>query len=448
MENFLFESDFDTSPTEGIRPQFQAAKPLSVGQVSELVRDCVSEGLPSTIRVIGQVSNFSGRQHWFFSLKDEQSTLSCVCFASAAKRVVFPVANGLQVIATGRIDYYDAQGRLQLYVEKIEPVGTGSLELQFRALCDRLRKQGYFDPANKKPLPMMPRCVAVVTSRRAAALQDVINTAERRWPGCRLMLLDVPVQGEAAASRISQAVHALSREGQRLGIDAMILTRGGGSMEDLWAFNESIVADAIFACDMPIVAAIGHETDTTIAELVADVRCATPTQAVMTLLPDQQALQQQVHQLARRLVLSLTRQYEVSYQRLRAAEQHPIFRRPGRMIELMGHRLDNLVSRLQAGLPQKIQNSCDRLESLAKHLDSVSPTHVLNRGYSYTLAPNGRVLRSVADVAMGDSITTVLADGRVASTVGEVPKLVKRKRSVLPVRRTKGQGSPQGLFDS
>ena len=160
----------------------------------------LTDYLPSKVRVIGEVSNFSGRSHWFFSLKDEGATLSCVCFVSSARRVGFPVADGLQVIATGRIDYYDAQGRLQLYVDKLEPVGQGALELRFRELCEQLRAAGYFDPARKKPLPVMPRRVAVITSRSAAALQDVINTVGQRWAGCGLLLYDVPVQGDAAAA--------------------------------------------------------------------------------------------------------------------------------------------------------------------------------------------------------------------------------------------------------
>ncbi len=426
-------------------------RPLSVGAVSGLIRTALAENLPTRLRVVGEVSNFSNRTHWFFSLKDEQATLSCVCFASAAREVDFPMANGLAVVATGRIDYYDAQGRLQLYVDALEPVGQGALELRLRALCEELRKQGYFDPARKKALPVMPRRVAVVTSRNAAALQDVINTTGQRWAGCQLLLYDVRVQGEGAGSEIANAVRALSQDGQRLGIDAIILTRGGGSIEDLWAFNERVVADAVHECAIPIVAAIGHETDTTVAELVADVRCATPTQAVMTLIPDQAALEHQLQQLSYRLTLVLKRQYQLGYERYRAVCRHPIIRRPQSLVEQSAQRLEDASDRLDRAMQQRVRSNEDRLAALGRHLESVSPKSVLTRGYSYTLGPGGGVVRSVVSVKRGDRITTVLADGRFDSTVDgdgrdqpaqTKPTRVSRKQG----RRVKENDQP-ALFD-
>ncbi len=431
--------------------------PWTVSAVSATVRTALAQGLPAKLRVIGEVSNFSNRSHWFFSLKDDQATLSCVCFASAARRVGFAMVDGMEVIATGRIDYYDAQGRLQLYVDKIEPVGQGALEMQFRALCDQLRGLGYFDPARKKPLPVMPQRVAVVTSRSAAALQDVINTAAQRWRGCRLMLIDVRVQGDGAAPEIAAAIQALTRDGARLGIDAIVLTRGGGSIEDLWAFNERVVADTIFDCTLPVVAAIGHETDTTIAELVADMRCATPTQAVMTLVPDQAALEHQLTQLTHRLTLLLKRVYEHRRDWFDAAVRHPIFRRPQSMLELPAGRVEALTQRLTAGLPQRFKASCDRLEALARHLESIGPTNVLRRGFTYTLDPSGHVVRSAAVVESGQSITTVFHDGKLVSRVESTspntdanaafygtPSQAHPKRS----RRKPPQGQPPepGLF--
>ena len=417
-----FDSDFESKPTRASaqRGHRVTSTPMTVSQAAELIRGVLADRLPSKLRIVGEVSNFSGRQHWFFSLKDQEAVLACVCFASAARRVGFPMENGLQVIATGRVDYYDAQGRLQFYVDKIEPVGQGALELRFRALCEQLRQKGYFDLERKKPLPVVPRRVAVVTSRQGAALQDVIHTAQGRWPGCQLLLFDVRVQGEEATAQISQAIRSLSCHGASFHIEAILLTRGGGSIEDLWAFNEPAVAQAIFECRLPVVAAIGHETDTTIAELVADMRCATPTQAAMTLIPDQQVLEQQVEQLARRLGLLLTRKVELSCQRLRAVQQHPIFRHPQRMTELISQRLDGLTHRLQMTMPNRIEQCGQRLAWLAKHLASVGPTNVLRRGYSYTLSPEGRVVRHIADVAQGDRITTVLATGRLTSLVDQL----------------------------
>ena len=325
----------------------------------------------------------------------------------------------MEVVATGRVDFYPAQGSVQLYVDRLEPVGQGARELALRALMDELRGAGYFDPATKKPLPAVPRRVAVVTSRSAAALQDVIDTAARRWAGCELVLVDVRVQGEAAAPQIAAALADLSATGADRGIEAVILTRGGGSIEDLWAFNERQVADALRACSLPVVAAIGHETDTTIAELVADVRCATPTQAAMTLIPDGAVLQQQVDQLAGRLALALRRRHEVATHRLKAAAAHALFRRPETLIELARRSVDGLALRLHAAPARQAQAARRRLDALARTLDAVGPRNVLARGFSITRGPDGGVLRAAAGVRAGDTLTTVLVDGEVTSVVGD-----------------------------
>jgi len=438
-----------------------AAPPLTVSELSALVRQVLTDTLPTPVRVVGEISNFTYRTHCFFSLKDDGSTLRCVCFASAARKLGFTPTDGMQVVATGRIDYYEAQGQLQLYVDKLEPVGQGLLEMRFRALCQELRELGYFDIERKKPLPVFPRTIAVVTSRSGAALQDVINTTRRRCAGCRLLLFDVRVQGAAAAPEVAAAIDLLSRQGRRLGIDAILLTRGGGSMEDLWAFNERIVADAIHRCTLPIVAAIGHETDTTIAELVADARCATPTQAAMTLVPDRAALEHQLAQLSHRLNLLVRRYVDHQRHRVRAAVNHPAMKRPDRMLQPVRQRLEHLSRRMRLALPhmvmhrrsrlnaawrrleamgprividvnQRVQvlsrqlhaagprvlvEAQRRLESLSRHLESVSPRRVLERGYSLTLSEEGRVLRDAATARSGELITTVLAQGRLISRV-------------------------------
>ena len=418
---------------------------MTVTQVSAMVKLAVADSLPPKVRVIGQVSNLSDRAHWFFSLKDDQSQLRCVCFASVARRIRFAVEDGMEVVATGRIDYYESQGQLQLYVEKLDPVGEGALALQFRALCDELRTLGYFDPEHKQPLPSMPRRIAIVTSRSAAALGDVIDTAARRWPGCRLVLCDVRVQGDLAADEIAAAVADLSRRGADLGIEAIILTRGGGSAEDLWGFNERVVADAVYRCSLPIVAAIGHETDTTVAELVADARCATPTQAAMALVPDRKALAHQLHQLTARLTLLVRRRYEHGRHRLAAAMRRPGLLRPGGMYDSAAQRLAGLSQQLDAAMRRQVESRRRELESLGRQLNTVGPMNVLQRGYSYTLGADGHLLRTAADAAAGDRITTVLVDGKVISYV-ESPagKAAKTRR-----RRAGGAEADQkGLFDT
>jgi exodeoxyribonuclease VII large subunit len=397
----------------------QPEPPLTVSQLAACIKSVVTRGFTQRVRVVGQISNFSNRTHWFFSLKDDAATLRCVCFASAAGRVRFRVADGMEVVATGRLDYFEAGGQLQLYVDRLEPVGIGELELRFRQLCATLRAAGYFDEARKKPLPLLPRAVAIVTSRGGAALQDLLNTARRRWGGCRLVLVDVRVQGPSAAPQIAAAIAALSRHGAAMGIDAIILTRGGGSIEDLWAFNERAVADAIHRCRLPVVAAIGHETDTTIAELVADLRCSTPTQAAMRVVPDAAALGGQLDQIHRRLTMLARRGAQSARQRLDAAAGRAMFRRPQLMAEPHRRRLTELARRLAAGLPQRLAAARQMLDARARQLEAVGPMNVLQRGYSYTLGPDGQVLRSTAAVAAGQRITTLLVDGRLTSRVEE-----------------------------
>ena len=406
--------------------------PLTVSQISARIKAALADGIPGRVHVVGEVSNLSNRSaggHWFFSLKDAGAALRCVMFASKARQVRFDVRDGLEVIATGRVDFYDAQGNVQLYVDKLEPVGQGALELELKRLMAELRKLGYFDPATKMELPVMPRRIAVVTSRSAAALQDVINTAHRRWLGCRLLLYDVRVQGDDAAPQIAKAIRTMSRQGDRLGLEAIILTRGGGSIEDLWAFNERVVADAIFKCRLPIVAAIGHETDTTIAELVADVRCATPTQAAMTLVPDHAALEHQVAQLSRRLTLLTRRRFEHAQQRLLTAARHTMFRRPQNILLPVRQRLDALDARLRPALPRQLEAATKQLDALTRQLEAIGPGSVLSRGYSYTLGPRDKLLRSVHDVQSGDRLTTVLADGRVLSRVEDGVSRRRKKQA-------------------
>jgi len=410
----------------------QPPAPLTVTQLSALVKQVLADAMPAPVRVVGEISNFTDRTHCFFSLKDDGSTLRCVCFASSARKLNFKPADGMAVVATGRIDYYDAQGQLQLYIDTMEPVGQGALELRFRALCEELRQAGYFDPARKKPLPVMPRTVAVITSRSGAALQDVINTVRQRCAGCRLLLFDVRVQGASAAPEIAAALDHLSHQGHTLGIDAIILTRGGGSIEDLWAFNERIVADAVYRCELPIVAAIGHETDTTIAELVADVRSATPTQAAMILIPDRAAAEHQLSQLQHRMTLLVRRYVDYQRQRVRHAAAHPALNRPQRMLDPVRQRLTHLQSRLQLAVPRLVGHVQHRVEALARQLQSVSPRNVLQRGYSYTLDDRGHVLRRAAETAPGQVITTVLAEGTLTSTVQESTEKPAAKRRRPP----------------
>ncbi len=367
---------FDASKVPGPKVP-AAAKAMSVTEVSGMIRDALMSKIPGKIRIVGEVSNFSARNHWYFVLKDATATLRCVCFASSARKVAFKMADGVQAIATGRIDYYDQSGQVQLYVDSLEPVGQGSLEAQLKALMEDLRQQGYFAPERKKPLPAFPQRIVVITSRIAAALQDVLNTKHRRWPGCELFLLDTRVQGAQAAPEIARAIDAISIHGRELGIDAIILTRGGGSIEDLWAFNERIVADAIYRCPFPIVAAIGHETDTTIAELVADERCATPTQAAMKLVPEQETLLRQTGVLSRRLMFVAEKEIQHARQSLDGFARHPVFRKSETLLDGPRARLNQAGARLAHVLEPRLIRARAALDKLASHPGLKNPENAL-----------------------------------------------------------------------
>jgi len=471
-------------------------RPLTVSQLARRIGDALAAGIPGRVRVVGEVSGLRERTHLYFDLKDAEAVIGCVMFATSTKRASYLPESGREVVATGRVDFWGKGGRTSLVVEKVEPVGAGALELAFRRLCEELRGLGYFDEERKRPLPLLPRRVAVVTSRTGAALQDVLDTAKRRCPAVGWLVVDARVQGESAAGEVARAIRHLGTARAQLGIDAILVTRGGGSAEDLWAFNEREVADAIFESPLPVVAAIGHETDTTVAELVADRRAATPTQAAMMLVPDGAALLDELGTTVRRMARELERRLRHEAERLRSAARVPVFGDPRSLVrarsdelrravltlERVAHararvararltssndrlerhrplkvharrsaRLDSAVLRLHAAVaarlaPERLDglearlgrtlgrvgaNASKRLGSAARTLRAVGPESVLDRGYSWTLGPDGTVLRDAAAVSPGQRLVTRLGEGSVASRVegpGGAPPIRRRKR--------------------
>lgn len=395
---------------------------IPVAALAGMIAEAVATGLPQKLRVKGEVSNFSNRRHWYFTLKDADAQLRAIMWESRARGVNFQMKDGLSVIVTGRVEFWPQGGSVQFYADAIEQAGIGDLETELRRRMLFYREKGYFAPESKKKLPSVPRKIAVVTSRSAAALQDVINTAGKRWKGCQLVLVDVRVQGGGAGGEIARALAALSAQGAGLGIDAVLLTRGGGSIEDLWAFNEAEVVEAVHACSLPVVAAIGHETDTTLAELAADLRCATPTQAAMTLIPDEMTLRQQYEPLGDRLRLGAQRLLREGKQRLAGFARHPMFRDPRGALEPARRRLDGFARHPFFTQSKRITH--DRrlaLDALRKRLDALSPKSVLNRGFSYTVSANGVLLRNESQAIYGMELRTHLMNGVVVSTVGAKP---------------------------
>ncbi|MCC5822604.1 MAG: exodeoxyribonuclease VII large subunit [Phycisphaerales bacterium] len=471
---------------------------LTITQLAVRIDAALKSGVPGRVRVVGEVSNVSSRTHWYFSLKDEGAVVSAVAFASTARKLRVLPTQGERVIATGRLDYYAPGGRVSLIIDELEPLGQGALERELKARVEMLRERGWLDPETKRPLPAFPRTIAVVTSKDGAAVQDVIDTARRRCPAVALLIVDVRVQGERAAPDVSEAVRLLSATAHRLGIDAILVTRGGGSLEDLWAFNEITVAEAIRNTAVPVVAAIGHETDTTIAELVADHRAATPTQAVMALIPDAGALQEQLDALARR-VSTAARQHAIAERkRLSMLAGRPAFRDPARVLDAHRDRLGSLTRQLAAGArtaamqaerrlhraaarlerhrPGVIQArreealraledrldravrtraraAADTLDALHRELHAVGPLQVLARGFSVTTTPDGRLLRAAGEVTAGDEILTRLQSGTIRSGVlgpGDTTPAPPRPADRPPPRRRRKAPPPDdrqmGLF--
>jgi exodeoxyribonuclease VII large subunit len=468
------------------------APAISVSALAALIDGALKDRIVSGIRVIGQVSNFTHRTHWYFAIKDSQSVLNCVMFAGRIRSVGFQLAEGQEVVVTGRVEYYAPRGQVSFYVERIEPVGVGALELRYRALVQEVRALGWFDADRKRPLPAFPARIVVITSRTGAALADVRDTMRRRCPAVDLLLIDTLVQGPDAAPHVARAINWASANARALGIDAIIVTRGGGSMEDLWAFNEKIVAQAIVDASVPVVAAIGHETDTTIAELVADERCATPTQAAMRLTPDRAALSEQVRMTSERLASLISRSHALLAERLRAtaramnaaalrslgvsgrrlatlgaslerARPSAVYERRrsalrgfslrlsvamGQVLEMRRRRLEDARLDLRRLTGDSIALRRQRRVDLARQLELVGPAGVLRRGFSVTLASDGTVLRSIHAASPGQVLTTRLADGDLRSTVQSDGQTARPLTpSPRPARkRPPGESTAPGLF--
>ena len=392
-------------------------------------------------------------------------------WASNARKLTQRPENGQAVVVTARMAYWKPGGSLQLEVRAIRQAGVGQLELELRQRLEVIRERGWTDLAHKKVLPLVPKGIAIITSRKAAALQDVIDTAARRWPAAQLYLVDVLVQGPAAAGQIAAAINQLSDNGDQLGIDVVILTRGGGSIEDLWAFNEMPVAEAVFHCQLPIVAAIGHETDTTLAELVADMRCATPTQAAMEVVPDRVSLLEQVGSSLKRLRFASESWLHHARVKLDALAGHPVLAKPEAVIEPARERVSSLEGRLQRAAASQVRqvkaafepkqgqlekvtiawiaSEIRQLSYLSSRLQAADPKQVLARGFSFTTDSDGRVIDSASAVSAGQILVSHFKDGKVRSHVqGEAPKSAK----VKPVKKAAKKRKPKvddgpGLFE-
>jgi exodeoxyribonuclease VII large subunit len=436
----------------------EKSRVLSVRELNFTAKQLLEKGLP-LLWVRGEISNFVGAAsgHWYFSLKDEQAQVRCVMFRHKSQYLDFKPANGMQVEVLALPTLYEARGDFQLTLEKMRPAGAGALYEAFEKLKRKLEQEGLFDAERKRDLPYLPRQIGIVTSPQAAALRDVLRTLTNRMPGIPVVLYPTPVQGEGAGQKIAAAIRLANERGE---CDTLIVCRGGGSIEDLWAFNEEVVARAIAASRIPVVSGVGHETDFTIADFVADLRAATPTAAAQAAVPDGAELGQRLQHSARRLARASLRRFEQAMQQLDYLQRRLVH--PAQRMQQQRQHLEQLQQRLryaqaytvqhqqwrvqalrqrlhavrpdvaelqtrQAGYARRLHEVMDRnlerhalhLTTLQQHLQHLDPKQVLARGYSMVRDAQGRIVADSAQVAPGTLLDVTFAQGWARTEVKE-----------------------------
>ena len=395
-------------------------KILAVSQINAYIKQLLdSDGLLQELCVRGEISNYkvypSG--HHYFTLKDPAGALRCVMFRSSASALRFRPENGMQVLALGRITVFPRDGAYQLYCTGLMPDGVGDLHVAYEQLKEKLNAEGLFDPAHKKPLPKYPHTIAVITSSAGAAVHDMLRILRARYPLCKVILLGVRVQGAEAPPEICGAIRYVNRF--RLA-DLIITGRGGGSIEDLWAFNDERVAREIFRSEIPVISAVGHEPDVTISDFVADLRAATPSNAAELAVPDQTELRLMLNSARAAMLQSVKKQLKLSRQRLDSAAGSRVLQSPTAYLQDRRMVLDHLTKRLQAASDSALSKKRQRFAALSAGLDAMSPLKVLGRGYSVVASPDGAVIRSVRQLAPGKTVTLRLSDGSAKATVNTV----------------------------
>jgi exodeoxyribonuclease VII large subunit len=445
---------------------------LSVSQLTSIIERAIKSGVPASVSVKGEVSNFSNHRssgHFYFTLKDANACIDCVMFKGDAQRLKFAPTDGSELIAGGRVGVYPVRGRYQLYVTSLSPLGQGALELAFQQLCAKLEKEGLFEAERKKPIPEYPLHIALVTSRQTAALQDILKVL-RRFAFLRLSVFHVPVQGDGSAEEISNAIQLLNRPvTSRSAFDVILLARGGGSLEDLWEFNEEVVARAIASSRIPIVTGIGHEVDVSIADLVADYHAHTPTEAAQVIVANWRTAPDALETVGIRQRRAMQQILQEARQRLTAIERHEMFRRPLDRVNLLRQLLDDRQRSLTLAVAHRLRFQTARLERISSSLIECHPRHrvellsqrisefeirfrsamrrnqemrmnavnakeaqlralspeaVLKRGYSITtIKKGGAIVRTSNQVKPGDRMLTRFADGTVESTVEDQKQL-------------------------
>jgi exodeoxyribonuclease VII large subunit len=393
--------------------------PITISQLTADLKATVEEQFPQ-VWVTGEVSNCTKASsgHIYLTLKDDHAQIRGVMWRSRASRLKFEIHDGLEIVVSGPVEVYAARGSYQLIIEQAQPLGIGPLELAFQQLQEKLAKEGLFSPERKRALPPFPERIVIITSPTGAAVRDFLQVMTRRWRGADIILLPVAVQGAAAAGEIATALKAVAKIPD---VDVVVMGRGGGSLEDLWAFNEEIVARAIAACPVPVVSAVGHEIDVSISDLVADQRALTPTEAGELVVPDRRAIGRMLFDSHNRIRTALRQRAEQSRLRLDAIADRRPFTRPLEMVHDRTNQLDELTDKLARGIRRRLQSAKQSTETVAASVDALSPLSVLKRGYSLTRnEQTGTVIRSASEVEPNTDVQTIFAEGRMTSRVVSV----------------------------
>lgn len=400
-----------------------STSPLTVSQVNFFVKSLLeSDGRLNDILVMGEISNFTDHYrsgHLYFSLKDEKSVLKAVMFSGAARRLKFRPADGMKVIIRGRVSVYEPSGQYQLYAEDLQPAGIGALSVAFEQLKSRLEQEGLFDPAHKRPLPRYPQRIGVITSPTGAAVRDILQITARRWPVAEIVFSPVLVQGEGAPAQLIEAIWDMNRKGA---CDVIIIGRGGGSLEDLWAFNDEGLARAVYGSEIPVVSAVGHETDFTICDFAADLRAPTPSAAAELSTPDIREERQRIlsfhnyfHEKARETVEYLRQSMDLLI-------QNTTLREPEYLLAPWKQELGALFGHALGAVGEKLEQEGRKLSLLSGRLDALSPLKVLSRGYSVVTDEKGRIVRDAGQLVPGNQVTLRLAEGQARAEILEKTK--------------------------
>ena len=389
---------------------------ISVTDLNKYIKDKIADDeYLNNVLIKGEISNFKHHYagHMYFTLKDENSLIKCIMFKSYAQKLMFEPKDGTKVFVFGTVSVFERDGIYQIYVKAMEEDGVGDLYTKYQKLKKELEEKGLFDIENKKKIPLMPKVIGVLTSQTGSVIRDIINVSTRRNPNVYIRLLPVPVQGEGAAEKIAKGIEYMNENNLA---DVLILARGGGSLEDLWPFNEEIVAYSIYNSKIPIISAVGHETDFSISDFVADLRAPTPSAAAELAVPDIYELKQKINTYQNRLKISLTKKVEIMKLRYEKCMSSFVFKEPTRRINENYIKLDSYIKQLENLINTKSEKEKNRYVELVAKLDTLSPLKTLMRGYSIT-EKEGKIVKSIVELKKDDNIDIRLTDGKIQAKI-------------------------------